>query len=67
MSASDKEVQVVVDQLLELLGYRITAGSIEIHFAEGLSQKVEVHQIGWRRRATDYGGARGRPVTTSGM
>ncbi len=55
MSASNAEVEAQVGQLLEVLGHRsIKGGSIEIHFSnDGLTQKVEVHTVPWRRRAED--------------
>ena len=55
--ASNNEVQAITNELLAVIGHRpITGGSIEIHFSnDGLTQKVEVHTIPWRRRAEDQG------------
>ncbi len=43
MSASLTEVQELADQLLALLDTRLRSGSVVIHFADGLVQKVETH------------------------
>ena len=54
MSASKQEIQAILERLLEALGLRMRAGSIEVHFTDdGIAQRVEVHQIPWRRRADD--------------
>ena len=59
MSASKQEIQAILETLLEALGLRMRAGSIEVHFTDdGIAQRVEVHQIPWRRRA-------GEPESTS--
>jgi hypothetical protein len=48
MGASNVEVQTLVDLLQELLGFRVEAGSITIHLADGGKvQKVD-HLKVWR-------------------
>ncbi len=43
MSASSQEVQALADAILELLGIRIRAGSLVIHFADYRVQKVDTN------------------------
>ena len=45
MNPSRQEVQVLADQLLELLGVRIRAGQLVIHFSDGIVQRVEANTV----------------------
>jgi hypothetical protein len=45
LSASAQEVQALADKILELLGVRLTAGQLVIHFSEGRVQKVETNTV----------------------
>lgn len=45
MSGSVAEVQQLADQLLELLGVRMRAGQLVIHFSEGRVQKCETNTV----------------------
>lgn len=50
MSASVGEVQVLADQILELLGVRIRAGQLVIHFNDGIVQRCETNTVHRARR-----------------
>ena len=45
MNVSTAELQPIADQLVELLGIRINAGQIVLHFNEGKVQKCEVNSV----------------------
>lgn len=45
MSGSVAEVQALADQILELLGVRLTAGQLVIHYSEGRVQKCETNTV----------------------
>jgi len=45
VSGSVQEVQALADKILELLGVRLTAGQLVIHFSEGRVQKVETNTV----------------------
>ncbi len=45
MSASQREIQDVADELLELLQVRLDAGQIVIHYGEARVQKVEINTV----------------------
>lgn len=55
MSGSVGEVQELADQILALLGVRMRAGQLVIHFNEGLVQRCETNTVHkpLRRRVTD--------------
>lgn len=50
MSASTAEVQVLADQILELLGVRIRAGQLVVHFNDGVVQRCETNTVHRARR-----------------
>lgn len=50
MSASVGEVQLLADQILELLGVRIRAGQLVIHFNDGVVQRCETNTVHRARR-----------------
>lgn len=45
MTASVQEMQSLADQMLELLGVRLRAGQLVIHFNEGIVQKCETNTV----------------------
>jgi hypothetical protein len=56
MSASSAEVQELADQILALLGVRISAGQLIVHYSEGRVQRCQVntfHNASPKRRAVD--------------
>ncbi len=55
MSASNAEVHELASRILELLGVRIHAGQLVIHFSEDVVQRCEVNTVHkvQRRRVSD--------------
>lgn len=45
MTASLQEVQQQADAILALLGVRLQAGQVVLHFSEGRVQKVETNSV----------------------
>jgi hypothetical protein len=46
VSGSTQEIQELADQILELLGVRMQAGQVVIHYADGGKvQKVEINTV----------------------
>ena len=45
MSASVGEVQELADQILALLGVRMRAGQLVIHFSDGIVQRCETNTV----------------------
>lgn len=45
MSGSVGEVQELADQILALLGVRMRAGQLVIHFSEGVVQRCETNTV----------------------
>jgi hypothetical protein len=55
VSGSVAEVQSLSDQILELLGVRMRAGQLVIHYSDGLVQRCETNTVHKprARRVTD--------------
>ena len=45
MSGSLEEVRLLADQILEVLGVRMRAGQLVIHYSDGLAVKCETNLV----------------------
>lgn len=45
MSGSRAEVQQLADQILELLGVRMRAGQLVVHYSDGVVQRCETNTV----------------------